>query len=82
MRSLVLSIGTVALVVGVAWAQAPGSGNIPQIPYGQTFKDFQFPLYQDGKLKATIAALSAKGVTINRAETRSEEHTSELQSRS
>jgi hypothetical protein len=55
--------------VGVAWAQAPGSGGVvPQIPYGQTFKDFQFPLYQDGQLKATLAAISAKGVTINRAE--------------
>jgi hypothetical protein len=70
MRSLVLSIGTVALIAGVAWAQAPaGGGNVPQIPYGQTFKDFQFPLYQDGQLKAILAALSAKGVTINRAET-------------
>jgi hypothetical protein len=70
MRSLVLSLGAISLVIGVAWAQAPaGGGNVPQIPYGQTFKDFQFPLYQDGQLKATLAAISAKGVTINRAET-------------
>ena len=69
MRSLVLSLGAATLVIGVAWAQAPGGGgNVPQIPYGQTFKDFQFPLYQDGQLKATLAAISAKGVTINRAE--------------
>ena len=69
MRSLVLSLGAASLVIGTTWAQAPASGgNVPQIPYGQTFKDFQFPLYQDGQLKATIAAITAKGVTLNRAE--------------
>jgi len=69
MRSLVLSIGSLILVIGVAWAQTSGGGNSPTIPYGQTFKDFQFPLYQDGQLKATLSAVSAKGTTLNRAET-------------
>ncbi len=70
MRLLVLSIGTLlTLVLGIAWAQTPtGSGTTAQIPYGQTFKNFQFPHYQDGELKATLSAVSAKGTTINRAE--------------
>jgi hypothetical protein len=69
MRSLVLSMGVMALVAGAAWAQAPGGGGAtPQIPYGQTFKDFQFPIYDKGELKAMMAAITAKGVTLNRAE--------------
>ncbi len=71
MRSLVLSMGVMTLIAaGTAWAQAPagGGGAAPQIPYGQTFKDFQFPIYNSGELKATIAAITAKGVTLNRAE--------------
>lgn len=69
MRSLVLSAGAIVLALGVAWAQSPsGGGTSVQIPYGQTFKDFLFPYYQDGQLKFTLHALSAKGVTLNRAE--------------
>jgi len=69
MRSLVLSIGSLTLILGVAWAQTSGNENTPVIPYGQTFKDFHFPLYQDGQLKATLSAISATGTTLNRAET-------------
>jgi hypothetical protein len=42
---------------------------MPQLPVGQTFKQFEFPYYQDGKLKATLYAVQATGVTLNRAET-------------
>ena len=33
------------------------------------FKQFEFPSYQDGKLKYTLFATEAKGITLNRAET-------------
>jgi hypothetical protein len=36
---------------------------------GQTFKQFQFPIYQSGILKATLDATEATGITLNRAET-------------
>jgi hypothetical protein len=36
---------------------------------GQTFKQFQFPIYQAGILKATLDATEATGITLNRAET-------------
>jgi hypothetical protein len=69
MRFLILSVCSF-LILGVAWAQTPsGSNNAPSIPFGQTFKDFQYPDYQNGELKATLSAVSAKGTTINRAET-------------
>jgi hypothetical protein len=42
---------------------------MPQLPVGQTFKQFEFPIYQEGKLKATLDATEAKGITLNRAET-------------
>jgi hypothetical protein len=58
-----------ALAGHVAWGQASaGGGNLPQIPFGQTYKDFQFPMYQKGELAYTLTAVSAKGITINRAE--------------
>jgi hypothetical protein len=68
--SLFLSLCAGAMTFGVASAQTTaGGGNAPQIPYGQTFKDFQFPLYQNGQLSAMLSAVSAKGTTLNRAET-------------
>ena len=75
MRRLLLSAGLCAAAACLsASAQAPAAnksqpGSIPQIPFGQTYKDFQFPLYQNGTLNATLSAVSAKGITINRAET-------------
>ncbi len=42
---------------------------MPQLPVGQTFKQFEFPVYEDGKLKSTLYASEAKGITLNRAET-------------
>jgi hypothetical protein len=39
-----------------------------QLPVGQTFKQFEFPDYEDGKLKATFDATEATGITLNRAE--------------
>jgi hypothetical protein len=45
------------------------TSSVTQLPVGQVYKDFQFPLYQDGQLKFTLAATEAKGITINRAET-------------
>lgn len=71
MRPFLFSLGAGLLALSAAWAQAPGGsgGNVPQIPFGQTYKDFQFPLYQNGHLAYTLSAVSAKGITINRAET-------------
>jgi len=58
------------LILGAVCAQNPGdSGNAPQLPVGQTFKQFEFPIYQNGKLKATLDAVEARGITLNRAET-------------
>lgn len=70
MRRLLLSAGILAVTGHFAWGQAPSSstGNMPQIPFGQTYKDFQFPMYQKGELAYTLTAVSAKGITINRAE--------------
>jgi hypothetical protein len=75
MRPFLFSVGAGLLALSAAWAQAPsGSGasapaNTPQIPFGQTYKDFQFPLYQNGHLAYTLSAVSATGKTTNRAET-------------
>jgi hypothetical protein len=64
-----LSLGICILVLGVAWAQNAGDGESgPQLPVGQTFKQFQFPVYQAGVLKATLSATEATGITLNRAE--------------
>jgi hypothetical protein len=74
MRLLSLSFGLAALAPGAflpqALAQSSGdSGSAPQLPVGQTFKEFEYPIYQDGKLKATLSATTATGITLNRAET-------------
>jgi lipopolysaccharide-assembly LptC-related protein len=69
MRPLLLSLGTCILVLGAVSAQnSGGGGNMPQLPVGQTFKQFEYPDYQDGKLKATLYAAEARGITLNRAE--------------
>jgi len=67
MRPLVLSIGFCTCILGVAWAQTAG-GTAPTVPVGQTFKNFEFPYYEDGKLKWSATASQATGVTQNRAE--------------
>ena len=65
-----LSIPACVLIAGAVWAQSTGEGgSMPQLPVGQTFKQFEFPIYQDGKLKATLNATEATGITLNRAET-------------
>jgi hypothetical protein len=70
MRPLLLSLGTFCLVLGATWAQnSTDGGTGPQLPVGQIFKQFVYPYYQDGKLKATLDAVEAKGITLNRAET-------------
>ena len=70
MRPLTLSIGALTLVLGTAWAQNTGEGSSSQqLPVGQTFKNFEFPIYQDGQLKATLQAAEATGITLNRAAT-------------
>lgn len=70
MKPLLLSLGFCALVLGVVSAENSGEGDsAPQLPVGQTFKNFEYPIYQDGKLKATLSAATATGITLNRAET-------------
>ena len=76
MRPLVLRtplrVGTAVLVLGTAWSLAqnsPEGASGPQLPVGQTFKQFEYPVYENGKLKATLSAVSATGITLNRAET-------------
>jgi hypothetical protein len=69
MRPLLLSLATCILLLGAVWAQNAGeSGNMRQLPVGQTFKQFEYPDYEDGKLKATFYATEATGITLNRAE--------------
>jgi hypothetical protein len=69
MRLLPLSAGLwVVALVASAQTPAGSGGGIPQIPFGQTYKDFEFPIYQNGQLSYTLKAVSAKGVTINRAQ--------------
>jgi hypothetical protein len=70
MRPLLLSLGAFVLVLSALWAQDAGSGeNMPQLPVGQTFKNFEYPIYQAGTLKSTLSAVTATGITLNRAET-------------
>ncbi len=70
MRPLYLSLALGMLILAAASAQNTGEGgNSPQLPVGQIFKQFEWPIYQDGKLKATIDATQAEGITLNRAET-------------
>jgi len=55
--------------LGAVWAQNAGdSGGAPQLPVGQTFKQFEYPDYENGTLKATLYASEATGITLNRAE--------------
>jgi hypothetical protein len=69
MRPLLLSVAACILVLSAAWAQNAGdSGNAPQLPVGQTFKQFEFPVYENGQLKSTLFATEATGITLNRAE--------------
>lgn len=55
-------------LLGSAWAQSD-SGASAQVPVGQTFRNFEFPIYQGGEKKATLTASQATGITQNRAET-------------
>jgi len=58
------------VLMGAALAQSSSDNSTaPQLPVGQVFKQFEFPAYQDGKLKYTLYATEAKGITLNRAET-------------
>ena len=69
MRPLFLSLAASVLLLGSVWAQnANESENMPQLPIGQTFKQFEYPFYQDGKLKFTGSAVEAKGITLDRAQ--------------
>jgi hypothetical protein len=54
------------MMAGAAQAQSSG---VTELPVGQIYRDFQFPRYEGGQLKFTLAATEAKGITINRAET-------------
>ena len=57
------------LLLGAVWAQNTGlGGGAAQLPVGQTFKQFEYPDYENGQLKATLYAVTAKGITLNRAE--------------
>jgi hypothetical protein len=65
-----LALWAVALVaLAQAPAASPGGGSVPQIPFGQTYKDFEFPRYENGELSYTLSAVSATGLTVNRAQT-------------
>ncbi len=56
-------------MLSAAWAQnAPDVGPTQTVPVGQTFKNFEFPFYENGKLKWTATASQATGITQNRAE--------------
>ena len=69
MRPLVLSMGICICVLGVAWAQsANDAGPAQTVPVGQSFFKFEFPFYENGKLKWTATASKATGITQNRAE--------------
>lgn len=69
MRPLSLSLGAGILFLGAVWAQNTGdSGNMRQVPVGQTFLQFEYPDYEDGKLKAKLFATEATGITLNRAD--------------
>jgi hypothetical protein len=69
MRPFVLSLSACFLVLSAAWAQTTSnSGNIPQIPYGQSYDNFKFPFYESGQLKWVLSAAKATGVSLNCAE--------------
>ncbi len=70
MRRLLLSMAMWA-AAGLLVRSAPPADKgtaMPQIPFGQTYKDFQFPIWQKGQLAYTLTAASATGVTLNRAD--------------
>ena len=76
MRYLFLIVGVCILVLGVSQAQTTNagrtgsiSGGAQQVPVGQIFRNFVFPDYENGQLKATLSASQAEGITQNRAET-------------
>jgi hypothetical protein len=68
MRPLILSFGGCAVLFGAAWAQNSTAGSAPQLPVGQIYRNFQFPVYEAGQLKWTMSADEARGITLNRAE--------------
>jgi hypothetical protein len=68
MRRLFLILEACVLTLGVSMGQSTDS-TTPQLPVGQVFKQFEFPGYENGKLKYTLFATEAKGITLNRAET-------------
>ena len=58
-----LALGAGWLALSVAWAQSiSGGSTIPPIPYGQSYSNFEFPFYESGQLKWTLAAAQATGV--------------------
>lgn len=64
-----VSIPACVLFLGAVWAQNTGEGSGTfQLPVGQTFKQFEYPDYEGGTLKATLYATQATGITLNRAE--------------
>ena len=71
MRRLLFSVGWWAAACLLA-RSSPTAGKqadaAPQIPFGQTYKDFQFPIWQKGQLAYTLTAASATGVSLNRAD--------------
>jgi hypothetical protein len=71
MRPFLLSLGLFVAALGAARAQGtPGSGTGGfQISFGQIYKDFQLPIYQNDQIADMIYAVSAKGITVNRAQT-------------
>jgi hypothetical protein len=69
MRLFILSLGACTLALGAVFAQNSGeSESGPQLPVGQTNKQFEFPDYENGTLKATFFATEATGITLNRAD--------------
>ncbi len=54
---------------GACTAQSQGDSSAQTVPVGQTFVHFEFPVYQEGKLRYILTATEAKGITLNRAET-------------
>ena len=74
MRYLFLIVGVCILVLGNSQAQNTSTGrasggSVQQVPVGQIFRNFIFPQYENGQLKATLSASQAEGITQNRAET-------------
>jgi hypothetical protein len=71
MRLLTLSLGccaALALPVAAESGGSSGSSSI-QIPFGQTSRDLHWPIYQNGQLAYTLAADTATGLSLNRAQT-------------